>query len=473
MVILSPVKPTRQELARIFPDPRMLRAVEGIFNAVPSELNNQQELIDEIYFQSISNTSSINSIRHQVSTIQSFENAITVKDVSDFGKIESNLVTPDPTKLYRMDGFVNVGSVSIVAPEMGISCAAPRGGRNISGLYSNEENHVMFVSPQGGYSGDVILNGITIYQGGDGSKIFDLNNDGNSGSLDVSNVNFGSFSAFGKTTLGELSNYRQMLMNRCAFLFLKDGLVFNGTWEGMAILDSVAIVFPALATLLAEGTTFTVGNIRSNINFISVASNSVFLDFSESNIINNGGASLTNVRSGADDAVPNLPGSSVKARYKNCDGIRNTYVGGEWVIFEAADEVETVIASANTPVKLEGVTTYSDLNHFSNTTDNAFVYDGTQTIEVECFGVLNIEGGNGDTFDVWFRKWDDALSSYTDKYKSSGTLDGSGKSSNTCIRAFASLKNNDRIEVWVQNTKDSSNLTAKAQSSVQVKERSS
>ena len=50
-MLVKPKKPSREELAKIFKDPRTLKAFEQVFEVIPDEINRQDESLDEIQFQ--------------------------------------------------------------------------------------------------------------------------------------------------------------------------------------------------------------------------------------------------------------------------------------------------------------------------------------------------------------------------------------------------------------------------------------
>lgn len=394
-----------------------------------------------------------------------FDNTVVVKDAFD-------LETIDSTKNYMIDGVVDMGSTPIIVPEGGISISGLNGARDTAKLISSADNYSMFISPDGGYSGNVVLESCTIDVTGTNSQVFNLDNDENSGALDITGVNFGQSPVTRTTSLGHLSNYRQLLLNNVGFIFINDGLTFNGAWTGIAVLTSIAVGFPS-ATLFKEGTSFTVGNVRSDVNFLSVQSDSVLFDFDNANITDKGGFALSNVRVGSDDAIPNITSNDVKTRFRNCQGFRNTYIGGQWTITSAAT---TNIAAANTPVKLAGTTTYNDLTHFTGDNSNEFVYIGDQNIEVEAKGVVSITGGNNDQISVFFRKWDDSASAYVDGPRVQATLNGGllgTRAEGIPFFGYFSLDNNDRIEVWVENNTDTTNVTANLNGLVALSERAS
>ena len=373
-----------------------------------------------------------------------------------------------------IDGLVDMGNQSIVVPEGGISISGLNGARDTAILFSSEDNHTFFVSPDGGYSGGGVLESCTIDATGANPKVWNCDNQGNSGAWDVSGVNFGRSPA-STITLGNLDNYRQGLFFNVGLVFAKDGLTLNGTWTGFRASTSIAIVFPSLATLFKAGTGFTIDNFFSDFNFLSVQADSVFCDFSESHITSKGGFSLENLRTVADDPLPNLDGSSVYARFRNCNGVRNTYVGGQW---EIATAQETVINAVDTPTKMAGITATNDLQWFDDDggTNNRLRYIGEQTIEVEVKGIVSLSGGNNDQAKAYFRQWDASESVWIDGKEILATLNGGllgTRAEGIALLAFFILDENDFIEVFLENATDTSNITSEVGGLFAISERPS
>lgn len=392
-----------------------------------------------------------------------FENTVIVKSPSDLQNIDSG-------KNYIIDGDIDMGSQQIEIPESGISIGGLNAGRDTSILRSSEDNYSLFVSPPTGYSGNVVMDSLTIDLTGTNSQVFELDNDGNSSALDITNVNFGRSPS---TTLimGELLNYRQLLMDNIGFLFINDGLTFSGAWTGIRLTTSIAIAFPASATLLKEGSGFTVTNVLSDMNFLSVDSTSVFCDFVSADIINDAGFRLDEFRTSASNALPNLPNTDVKANFSNCLGVMNTYVGGSYTVSTGAT---TSIPSANTPVKMAGTTTYKGLTWFSGDNDNEFVYLSDQPIDVEVTATVGLDGGSGDNINVIIRQWDDSAGSYIDIGQTpSGSTVIFGNPINVVVLADTTLDQNDRIEIWVENTSDATDIDTLVGGDVRVSERPS
>ena len=357
---------------------------------------------------------------------------------------------------YVIDGVVDMGSTSIVVPEGGLTIIGL--DFNISSLESSENNYTMFVSPGGSYSGDLVLRSLQVTTSGTSSQLLDINNDGNGNALECTDVNF-----FNCTSLGEMTAYRQGLWSRTGIIQCDDGLTLSGTWSGgFAILDSILVSAGVTfnGVILKEGTTLSIqGSVRSNMNALQLGASGNISDLQPSNIVNDNEFRMEGVRCNpAATAFPNFPASSVKARFSKNAGFRNTYVGGQWSVTSSAT---TTISAANTPVKLAGTTTYSDLQWFQGSTDNAMELISSESIEVQALCVLTITGTNGDQVSIQIRKWDDSASSYTTLSESGPrTLNSGGRAEGIELFAYAEMDENDRIEVWIENQSASRNVTA-------------
>jgi len=381
-------------------------------------------------------------------------------------KNSNQLQSIDGTKVYHLDGSINIGSTSIEIPEQGINLGADSASKNVAVLLSNGNNTTMFTSPENGYSGNVLIDGITIICSGQNSKIFDLNNSGNLSTIELTNCNI-----INTTSLGDLNNFRQVLFERVAFINLLDGLTFEGTWAGgLALLTAITVNFANNAILLKKGTNLVFqGSIRSDINFLSTGADSVLCDFDENNIANAGALSFTNVRTISSNPTPNISASSEKSRFIDCGGtIKNTIIGGEYMF---TSEQITVISLLNTFYKIEGTTTYQNLVWFEADGNNSLKYVGEQEIDVFVDALLSFSGNNNKVLEVLIRKYNASTSSYEDLNKQLVTVRGgliNDRAENVTVKSKINLNQNDKIEVWVRNTSDLSNLECLEGSSVFV-----
>jgi len=391
------------------------------------------------------------------------DNWVIVKSASDLsGTLSSDV-------LYLVDGVVDMGATQIKVPSGGIAIHGLDFG--VSGLTTSEASHTLFIDPDTGYAGTVLLRNLFVTVSGSGSQVFDLDNEENGGAVECTDFNFVSC-----TSIGTLNNYRQGLWSDFALVACTDGLEVDGTWAGgFAILTSIVVSAGTAftGTILKAGASLVVnGSIRSDINALQIDSTGGISDFAPSNVTNDAEFRMIGVRCNpAATPFPNMPASDPKARFSSCVGFRNTYVGAQWSI---TSEATTVISAANTPVKVAGTTTYADENWFRNTTDNAFVYDGSDQIGVVIHGQISFTGTTGDQINVIARHWIDATSSYVDLSETGAfTMNSGGRAENIGVLAFCDFDENDRMEIWVENQSAAKNVTAKLDGIVSISERPS
>lgn len=389
------------------------------------------------------------------------ENRIIVKEASD-------LVDIDPSKLYIIDGRIDMGTQQIFVPSGGFFATGL--GFNVSFLTSSEENYTMFVNKVGENSGDVRIRDMEVSVSGTGSKVFNLDNQGQLSSVEVENSNFGSFS-FETPSLGILSNYRQTRMNNTALIRVADGIEYNGTWVGGALItETILLAIPDNANLFKEGVGLVFqGSFFSSLNALSVGTNVTVFDFQESNFTNDRGFALNGARFKAgSDPVPNLPINSTKRFFQSCTGVKNTRIGSGW---KSTTEVSTNL-STNISAKINGTTIYNNEIHFNSTTNNAFTY--LSTIEDDFFvsGSITIDGGPNDVLVLEVRRWNNSTSDYTiveDYSRSVTNVVGNDDLAFFTVGTPVTLKELDRVELWIKNTTDGTDVTMVQGSFIRIK----
>ena len=390
-------------------------------------------------------------------------NQIIVREAAD-------LVNIDSTKLYVIDGKIDMGTQQIEVPSTGFFC---RGlGYFISSLYSTADNYTMFVNKTGDpYAGDVIMEGLTLEAEGLNSRIFNLDNAGNFGAIEFNSVNWGDFGT-PTTSCGTLTNYRQFRTRDFAMININDGLEFEGTWAGgMSIFESIMLFLNVGCVAWKAGATLSVqGSFVSDINALSSVgnNNNVIFDFAPANFVQDWGFNLNGARFKGSFAIPNMPITSTKRFFADCTGVKNTRVGAGWYL----DTETPTTLTQNVPAKLLGTTTYNSEIHFSNTTDNAFVYDSTVVDDFFVSGFVTLEGSPDRIVTIEVRKWDDSAGAYVvietfTKYIVNvvGNVDVGSYSIGTPVE----LDQNDRIELWVINETDNSAVTLQEGSWLRVK----
>ena len=453
---------------------RLLASDYTANNNISITLHEAAALDDEVFIQSfgafvladhyskVESDVITDALEAQLSTIGS-EAIVHVTSASQLsGTLLSN-------KVYFLEGAIDLGSVSIVVPTGGVTLAGH--GFGISGLVSTEDNHTMFINDGANAAGDVYLTSMDVTSSGVGSKVFDLDNQGNSNAVEWNTVNFLSC-----TSLGELKNYRQGLGRNIAWISCTDGLTMTGTWSGgWAIIDSIYVGAPFAGTIFKAGTALTLGgSFRSNVNILGMgASGGVFCDFAPANILLDAGFHLDGVRAiNNSGAVPNMPSSSTKALIKNCVGIDNTYQGGAHTpLASSAITVTTV----DTLYQITGGVTLEHAHWFSTANTNGLRLDSAHATQVIASGTLSFSGSNGKVMGVQLRQYDDSAASYVNvgpEYQA--TLNGGGgglKAEGVTFSAVLEMNENDRVEVWVVNRSDATDITMLVGGQFQVVER--
>ena len=386
--------------------------------------------------------------------------------VTEASQLEGTL---DSTKLYFLDGEIDMGTTSIVVPSTGLSLAGH--GFGISRLVSTADNQTLFVTDGLTYSGDLFLTSMDVRCSGVGSKVFDLDNQENFNACEWNTVNFLSC-----TSLGEIKNYRQGLGRNVAWISCKDGLTMTGAWSGgFAIVDSIVVGAPLTGVLFKAGAGLLIGgSFRSNINILGLGTaGGYFCDFAPSNFTLDGGFFLDGVRANkVVNNLPNFPATSTKANIRNCSGISNTYPGAA---FKATGQDTVTISAADTLYQIGNA---GDLNEdfwFSKANTNGLQLDSTQDIEVVVTGSMSFDGSINREMAVQLRKYVSATTSYVDVgpiYLA--TLNGGTtgtRAENITFSGTTSMSQNDRIEVWIKNRTDTTNITVLASGQFQVFER--
>lgn len=383
------------------------------------------------------------------------QSQIVVRSVVDLmGDLRSDVV-------YFIDGQIDLGANSIEVPVGGLTLAGH--GYAISSLSSSSAGAVIFTSPVGG-SGDLNIGQMAIWSTGLGSQIFDIEAATGSESCEVNTVNLGTF-AGDTASLGEIDGYRQFRTSDCAIIKPLDGLTFTGSWAGgFAINDTILLnVGPGVSVFKAGLALVFAGQSTSNLNAFSIDATTVVYDFAPANFASTEGFALNGARFNlASDPVPNMPEQSIKRFFKDCVGVRNTFSGGLWRITTTA---ATVITASSTPVKVAGTTTYEDLVYFSQGTDNEYTYDSSIPKDYRITGHLTVDGGPNDDIEVMIRQWDDSASTYINLASYTRNISnvvGGIDVADFSLFASARLSQNDRIELWVQNNTDTTNVTALA-----------
>jgi hypothetical protein len=388
------------------------------------------------------------------------KNAVYVNDSSQLsGALDSN-------KVYILDGDIDMGATSIIVPSGGLNVSGL--GFGISSLVSTKDNHTMFVTDGVSYSGDLFITSIDIRSTGVGSKVFDLDNQGNLSAIEWNTVNFLSC-----TSLGEVKNYRQGLNRNISWINCKDGLTMTGAWSGgWAALDSIVVGAPLTGVLFRAGAGLLIGgSFRTNMNILQLGTaGGIFCDFSPANITLDGGFSVANLRANPDaNNFPNMPSTSVKARYRDCAGVRNTYVGASGTI---TTSVETVISTSGVYYSMEGSLSVDEPTWLILFEDAGIEFNSNITTAFELSGSFSFSGPNNQVLSLQLYKYTAATTTWAAASPPfQVTLNAANRAENVSFGTFVDMTKGDRLEFRIANISATGSITALLGGQVRLSER--
>lgn len=370
----------------------------------------------------------------------------------------NDLANPSSTVVYLIDGMIDMGSVEIIAPAGGLFLRGLDYFK--SGLYSSEDNHTLIRTAAETPTSNIRIQELELSTSGAGSQIFDLDGTGNQGAIEFDSCNLGKFS-LETPSLGELTGFRQFKVSNGGFFNLADGLTFSGTWAGgIRITESIALSIQSGGTLLKEGTSLLLhGRSLSDINASSLASDTFVCNFTPSNISTDAGFQLNGASFNPDaDPLPNLPESSLKAFFRDCVGIKNTRVGADMTF---SSEVLTPL-EVDVETKILGGTTTTNATWFSQTDDNELTYQSELEKDFLINVSVTVDGGPSDELGLIVKQYDDSAASYTDlkvRRRSVINFVGGADSALFTFTTAATLQQDDRIELWIVNYSDGTDIT--------------
>ena len=383
---------------------------------------------------------------------------IIVTQASDFGTIDS-------TKVYRIDGVIDMTGVSLEVPVGGINIIGST--FDVSQLVNTETSYTMFTSPVGG-SGNVLIENVGLETSGTTSQVFALTDATGFNAVEMNKVNFNNC-----TSLGYLDGYRQGLENGTGRFGGTPEIEFRSPWVGgYRVTTSITRGLSNITSLFKAGAGFTfAGRVAISMN-CDLPSIGAFIDFAEANIDNDESLELFDcrvTRQGVLDASdttihPNIDHTSVKCLWSNNAGLPNTtkYIKGN-----ITTEIETVIGAVDTYYPLLGTFTIATESHFDMPSNGEFrLLSGNGTYQLT--GDLVIDGSSNNELDVRVTKSTDGGATFpteiTHIKRQVNSLVGGRDVAFFPINFIATLRENDRIRIEVENKSGTSNVTAEVDS---------
>ena len=387
------------------------------------------------------------------------ESLIRVKVASDFGVIDS-------TKVYLIDGIVDMTGVSIEVPAGGINMIGYT--FDVSQLVSADNSYDMFYSAVGG-CGNVLAQNIGFTASGTGSQVFNLTSLTGFEAFEFDRVNWNDC-----TKIATLDNFRQGLETGTGRFGGTPVIELVGIWLGGYFIDTsiVRSLTDGAYSLYEAGAGFLMSSrFRSNQN-IDLPASASFLDFAPSNFVNPSTLQLEGCilsRDGVFDAedanyTPNISETDLVSSWVNNNGLPNTFVGGESTL---TTEISTTINTQGVFESLNGTYTESSLTHFDSPAEGQLRHLGSNPREFTIIADFIIDGGQNDVIDLKLVKYDFSTTSNVDIFtqrRQINALVGSRDVAFFNIVKNIELDQNDYVFWEVANETDTTNVTAELDS---------
>jgi hypothetical protein len=384
---------------------------------------------------------------------------IIVKQASDLSG------TLDSTKVYVIDGIIDMGSQTIEVPSGGLSIIGST--FDVSQLTSSANTYDMFTSPVGG-SGNLVIKDVGITTSGTGSSVFALTDATGFNAIEIKVVNFNNC-----TSLGYLDGYRQGLESGTGRFGGTPELEFRSAWVGGYRTETtIARGMSNFTSLFKAGAGFTYdGRVILGMN-CDLPATGAFCDFAASNIDNDESLQLSDcrvTRAGVLDAsdttiYPNIDHTNVKCLWTDNAGLPNTtkYIKGN-----ITTEVTTVVSATNTYYPLAGTFTVETSSHLDMPSNGEFrLLSGNGTYQI--LGDFVIDGSANDVVDMRVTKSTDGGATWPTEVihirRQINSLVGGRDVAFFPINFIATLQEDDRVRLEIENTTSTSNLTAELDS---------
>lgn len=396
------------------------------------------------------------------------DNTVVVKQASDLsGALDS-------TKVYLIDGTVDMGSQSIEVPADGLSIVGST--FDISHLTSTASSFQMFTSPGGG-SGNLLLRDIGIEASGASSQVFDLTDATSFNAVEFERVNFNNC-----TSLGTITNYRQGLESGTGRFGGSPNLELVGSWGGGFFIDtSIVRSLDAGMTgaLYEAGAGFVMASrFRSNQN-IDLPANTAFIDFAPANFSNPSTVQLTGciiTRNGVFDSTdanltPNMSKSDLEAAWSSNQGLPNTFVGGVSVV--GTEQVTPITSTSVFETMAAAIWGSERLEHFDvvtvDTVGQALRHLGNSPREYTVAGDIILDGPPNDEVAIRVRLYDDSAASsstVSTQTRQVNSFVGGRDVAFFTLLTVVELDQNDYVYLEVANNTSTGNLTAEVSSTL-------
>lgn len=232
-------------------------------------------------------------------------------------------------------------------------------------------------------------------------------------------------------------------------------LQFDGTHGTIGIDNSIFVGSGTAGNILdvLDGCTIT-RRFRLIYSSVIAFGSSVGINVNDSATIPVEGYILDTINfSGGGAYLSGVDYTDNKTRFVNSKGIENTAEIGNY--YMTNNTTVTTISTINTPVKVLGTTTANAINQKFSHADNRLTYTGGLTRDFQVSCTASLSSGNNNVIGFYVAKNGVVISS-SEMYV---TTSSGGRFDGVSVQTILSLVETDYIEVFVENSTGTSNVT--------------
>tara|TARA_R110002167_G_scaffold93122_2_gene249817 strand:+ start:15493 stop:16716 length:1224 start_codon:yes stop_codon:yes gene_type:complete len=256
--------------------------------------------------------------------------------------------------------------------------------------------------------------------------------------------------------IGTIDGYNNAIFNDCALLNSAN-MTFTGSVSTIGWNNSIMVGRAGQSTFILDAGLVIATRFRIIYSALVAFGGATAINFSTSATVPIEGYILDSCAfSGGATYTAGVQFDDNKSRFVANTGVINSASFGSYTI--TGSSTETVIALADTPVKVLGTSVNSAITQRFTHSDNRMTYVGAIQRDFSVACAVSATSGNNKTLGLLVAKNGVVVA----ETESITTTSGNGRAEGVSVQGVLEMTTDDYIEIWVQNTTDAANVTIEA-----------
>jgi len=274
---------------------------------------------------------------------------------------------------------------------------------------------------------------------------------------DTSALDWTAFNILNVPNIGTIKNVTNWILSDSAFLSSK-GLIFDGNIGTIGISNSLFVGDGDAGDIINIAATTTITRrFRLIYSSLVVTGSTTGVNVSVSATIPVEGYILDTLNfTGGGTYTSGVTFSDNKTKFIECKGVTNSANISSYSMLNNA--TATVISVVDTPVKVLGTTAQGSLTQRFTHSNNKLVFDGAIVRDFFITATASLVSGNNKVIGLQVAMNGSVV---TDS-KVLATTNSGGRAESISVQAIVQLGEDDYIEMFVENTTDTANVTVES-----------